>query len=595
MRSFVVLAALALGTAGSAGAQLAVQQPTEKLLIVPLPVAGGADSITSLRVMDVTRERIERLARYKVFVIPKAKICEAMSASGFPCDVLMDQQQTRQLARFLDADAYITGVLAKEGTSLAARLRVLDIGGSGFAYAFVVNDGNPGGPDALAEAIAQRLNRIIRAGERARECTEQRLKGQLPRALESARKALETEPNLPAAHLCVATVYETQRLPHDSIIAAARRALLGDSLSTHALEIIARRYQIKGDTAAAFDAFEQLWRADPSNKSILLGLVTQVRVRKEYARAARLLKEGLQQFPGDQQLGDLRYQVCIEGGEWRCVLEVANERAERDSSVLADTATLKVAIGAAQQAPDTANLCRWTRAAIRHYPRDKSFLGTRGTCFEWLGQPDSAIAVYIRAYQADTTDIANALRVAKTIIESAVWDTSGAGIDTTVLAPRRVALGDRLERARPFLNRGVASPDTAIRINTSVMILTAGSKLAQAAAYERAFPWLEQLLTLTAPRHAADTTGPRYQIRLNASFWYTVASTITLRSVLQEVIDKKSCPLAGQVNERMQFTRNAAQLGRRVHEPTMRQMLGILDRYETPMRQVKQAYKCRNF
>lgn len=595
MRSFVVLAALALGTAGPAGAQLAVQQPTEKLLIVPLPVAGGADSVTSLRVMDVTRERIERLARYKVFVIPKAKICEAMSASGFPCDVLMDQQQTRQLARFLDADAYITGVLAKEGTSLAARLRVLDIGGSGFAYAFVVNDGNPGGPDALAEAIAQRLNRIIRAGERARECTEQRLKGQLPRALESARKALETEPNLPAAHLCVATVYETQRLPHDSIIAAARRALLGDSLSTHALEIIARRYQIKGDTAAAFDAFEQLWRADPSNKSILLGLVTQVRVRKEYARAARLLKEGLQQFPGDQQLSDLRYQVCIEGGEWRCVLEVANERAERDSSLLADTATLKVAIGAAQQAPDTANLCRWTQAAIRHYPRDKSFLGTRGTCFEWRSQPDSAIAVYIRAYQADTTDIANALRVAKTIIESSNYDTTGGTRDSTLLPPRRAALAERLERARPFLNRGVASADTAIRINTSVMILTAGSKLAQAAAYERAFPWLEQLLTLTVPRHAADTTGPRFQIRLNASFWYAVASTITLRSVLQEVIDKKSCPLAGQVNERMQFTRNAAQLGRRVHEPTMRQMLGILDRYETPMRQVKQAYKCRNF
>ena len=595
MRSFVLVAVLAAGSAASAVSQIAPQQPTEKLLIVPLPVAGGADSLTSLRVTDLTRERIDRIARYRVQVIPKAKICEAMSASGFPCDVLMDQQQARQLARFLDADAYVTGVLSREGGSLLARLRTVDVGGSGLSYAFAARDGNPGSAEGLAEQIAQRMSSIIRAAERARDCDEQRRLGRFARAIDAARKALEMEPNLPAAHLCIATIYEAQRLAADSVIVAAQRALAGDSLNTHALETIARQYQIKGDTASALQWFERLVRADPSNKGILLGLVTQLQLRKEYARAERLLREGLHQFPGDQQLHDRLYQLCIEGGLWGCVLDVVNERVSRDTSLLGDTATLKVAIGAAQQKPDTANLCRYTQAAVRHYPREISFLKTRGTCFEWRGQPDSAVAVYIRAYQADTTDVATALLVAKTVIESATYDTTGGGRDSTLLPPRRATLAERVEMARPFLNRGLASRDTAIQINTAVMMLTAGSKLAQAAAYERAYPWLEQLLTLVPQRGPADTIGPRHQIRMNASFWYAVASTITLRTVLQEVIDKKSCALAAQVAERMRKTRETAQLGRRVHEPTMRQMLGILDRYETPMRQVKQAYKCTNF
>jgi tetratricopeptide (TPR) repeat protein len=458
-----------------------------------------------------------------------------------------------------------------------------------------VRDANPGTPESLAELIAQRTSTIIRAAERARDCDEQRRLGRFARALEAARKALETEPNLPAAHLCIATIHEAQRLPADSVVTAARRALAGDSLNTHALETIARQYQIKGDTASALQWFERLVRADPSNKGILLGLVTQLQLRKEYARAERLLRDGMAQFPGDQQLHDRLYQVCIEGGLWGCVLEALNARVANDTSLLADTATLKIAIGAAQQKPDTASLCRYTQAAVRHYPREISFLKTRGTCFEWLRQPDSAIAVYIRAYRGDTTDVSTALLVSKTIIESATYDTTGGGRDTTLLPPRRAVLAERLEMARPFLNRGLASRDTAIQLNTAVMILTAGSKLAQAAAYERAYPWLEQLLALVPQRSPADTIGPRHQIRMNASFWYTVASTITLRTVLQEVIDKKSCALAAQVAERMRKTRETAQVGRRVHEPTMRQMLGILDRYETPMRQVKQAYKCTNF
>ncbi|HXF96047.1 MAG TPA: tetratricopeptide repeat protein, partial [Gemmatimonadales bacterium] len=418
MRSLVLAGVVAAGVAGDLAAQLAVQRPTEKFLMVPLPVRGGADSVTSIRVVDLTRERLDKLARYKVAVIPKQKICEALAASGFPCDQPMDQQQTRQLARFLDADAFLVGSLSREGGALTAHLRVVDQGGAGFAYTFDARDPNPGGVDGLSEAIAQRLNTIIRAGERARECEERRRAGQFSRALESARRALEIEPNLPAAHLCVATIYEAQRLGADSIIAAATRALKGDSLNGQALETIARQYQIKGDTAQSLAYFERLVRADPSNKGLLLGLVAQLQLRREFERAEALIRNALEYVPGDPQLQDRLYQLCIEGGRWRCVLEIVNERMQRDTALLGDTATIKVAIGAAQQLSDTQALLRYTGEATKRHPEDLSFMIARGSAFELAGRVDSAEQWYRRVAAREPGEVAHALRIAKLIVES---------------------------------------------------------------------------------------------------------------------------------------------------------------------------------
>jgi tetratricopeptide (TPR) repeat protein len=596
VRSFLLAAVLGVGTTASAAGQLAVQQPTEKLLIVPVPVTGGADSLTSLRITDLTRERLDKLARYKVVVIPKQKICEALGASGFSCDGLMDRQQASQLARFLDADAYVSGVIARDGSALSARLRVIDIGGSGFAYSFSARDGNPGSPEALAEAIAQRLNTIIRAAERTRECEDQRRKGQFPRATESARKALENDPNLPAAHLCIATIYEAQRLRPDSLIAAAGRALKGDSLNTHALDLIFRQHQVKGDTAVALDWAERLYRADPSNKNLLLGIVTQRQLRREYERAAALLREGLQQFPGDPQLHDRLYQVCIEGGRWRCVLEVVNERVLRDSTLLGDTATLAVAIGAAQAAPDTQALDRWSAEAAKRYPNNVSYLKIRATAHEWHHRPDSAVATLQRVLALQPTETAAALAAAKIVVERASYDTAGVRGDSTMLPARRAALADQLEKARPLLARGRESADTGVRLNAAVLMLTAGSKLAQAQAYDRAYPWLDTLLLFVAPRGPADTTGPRHQIRVQASFWWGIASVVTSQPAYRQLTQvSKSCPEAKIFNDRIQRTRAALELSRRVHPQTVERMLGAVAQYENAMKSVRDAFKCRNF
>ena len=51
---------------------------------------------------------------------------------------------------------------------------------------------------------------------------------------------------------------------------------------------------------------------------------------------------------------------------------------------------------------------------------------------------------------------------------------------------------DRIDVARPYLAVGFASADSSIRLFTTNVAYSGGSKLAQATALDRAYPWLDQ-------------------------------------------------------------------------------------------------------
>ncbi len=598
MRVLRLVAGMTFAAAAAAPAQLAIQQPTHRLLLLPLMVKTPADSTVSIAVMDVARERLSQLARYKVLVVPKPKLCEALKASDFACDVLLDESQSLLLARFLNVNAYTTGTLERSSTGLSAQIRVRDIGSSGLAALFSVSSGNPATAAALGEAIAQRLNGLVRAAEQARECNDQRQRSQFNKALDAARKALALDPNLAAAHLCVATVYEAERMPPDSLIAAALRATRGDSLNATAWETIARAYQQKGDTLKAIDAFIHELAGEPHNTQLRLGVAELLRQQKQYQRAVAILDDGLARNAGDSKLLDLKSRICIEGELWRCVLEGFNQKVAADSSVLNDSLFLKTAIAAGEQLSDTQALLRYAGAATRRYPKSDYFLKKLGAAYELQGQRDSAVVYYQKALAIDPRDMTSTLLVAKAIVDGVTYDTAQASklkADTAALHRLRTAFADRLDTARVYLDRAVASPDSSVRLNAAVIMLTAGSKLAQAGAYDRAYPWLDQLLQIVAPRTPADTVGPRQQIRVQASFWYGVSSVASLSGPWTAMTHSKSCDDAKAINDRIARTRDALVLGARVSPQFVNTMLQNLGKFEAVMPQVKKQFKCRNF
>ena len=583
--------------AASARAQLATQQPSIKVLVLPLTVKTPPDSALSIAAMDVAREKLGSMARYKVQVIPKPKLCEALAASDYACNVLLDETQANQLARFLNVNAYTTGALERSGNTPTATIRVRDIGSSGMAALFTVSSGNPGTAAAVGEAIAQRLNTVVRAAEQARDCNEQRSKSQFARALDAARKALAIEPNLPAAHICIATVYEAQHMGVDSQLAAYQRASKGDSLNATAWENIAHLYQQKGDTLKAIDALIHELAGEPQNAQLRLGIAELLRQQKQYTRAKTVLDEWLAKNPGDQRATEFRLRICIEGELWRCVLDGFVETVKNDTSKLADSSVIKPALGAAQQVADTQQLLFFTHAAVRHFPKSAVFWKALGAAFDMKGQKDSSLWAYKQALALDPSDANGALLIAKTIVDATSYDTAHAPpkADTAALRPYRNAFADKLDSARAYINKAAASPDSNLRITAAVILLNGGSKIAQTQAYDRALPWLDQDLQLVAPRTPADTVGPRQQIRRQASFWYGVSSVGPLFAQYSVMVKSKNCGEAKNVNDWIGRAKDALITGAPVHPPTANAMLQNISKLEAIMPQVKKQFKCKNF
>jgi tetratricopeptide (TPR) repeat protein len=584
--------------ATSARAQLATQPPSIKVLVLPLTVKTPADSGLSIAVMDVAREKLGGSARYKVQVIPKPKLCEALAASDYACNVLLDETQANQLARFLNVNAYTTGALERSGNTISATIRVRDIGSSGMAALFSVSSGNPGTAAAVGEQIAQRLNTIVRAAEQARDCNEQRSKSQFARALDAARKALAIEPNLPAAHICVATVYEAQHMGVDSQLAAYQRASKGDSLNATAWENIAQRYQQKGDTLKAIDALIHELAGEPQNAQLRLGIAELLRQQKQYARAKSVLDDWLAKNPSDQRALDFRQRICIEGELWRCALDGFVATVQNDSSKGADSAFVKAALGAAQQVADTQQQLVFSRIGVKHFPKSAVFWKSLGSAFDMKGQKDSSLWAYKQSLARDPGDVQSALLVAKTLVDGTTFDTAQATklkSDTAALHRLRSAFADQLDSAKTYLEHAAASPDTNVQVNAAAIMRTAGEKLVRAGAGDRAVWWLQQTLGVLKSRTPADTAGVRQAIRVNTSFWFGLASMSDLPVQYQAMTKSKNCSEAKAFNDHLEEVRSALTLGRSVHPPTVDNMLQSLGKFDAAMQSVRKAFKCKNF
>jgi tetratricopeptide (TPR) repeat protein len=600
VRALQVTLVLSIGVAVASPAQqlAAPQQPSERLLILPFQ-ASSADSAASIALSDAVRDRVNALVKNKVMVVPKAKLCEALAQSGFPCNGLLDDQQARQLARFLQVHAYITGSLEKKGSSLTAIVEMFDIGSSGIAGRFPATNGNPGTTAALAETIAQQIATTVRISEPIRNCNDERRKGQFGRARSEAQKALAIDPNSAGAYLCIATIFEATRAPVDSVIAAAKLALKGDPCNGTAWEKIASGYQQKNDTVQAAEAYINQLCGEPRNTQKRLGVAQLLRQMKRHERAVQVLDDGLKYQPGEPQLLDMKLTICTESSNFRCASDVWVAKFIHDTASGGDTTFLKPAIGAAQQVSDTQALEKFTAAAYKHFPNNVSYIRARAGALELAGRMDSAMVYYKKALALEPNDVPISLQIGKAIVDAAVWDTAAANRvkgDTAALNKLRVPFIQKVDSAKPYLRPGLGSPDSTQRLAANVIMLTAGSKLAQAGAYGAGYTWLDSLLTLIAPKNAADTLGPKQQVRINASFWYGLSSVLTLNGPYQTMTKAKGasrCPDAREVFDRLARTKAALLLGRRVHPPTADQMLNFVGQYEKAKPSVQAAFKCR--
>lgn len=561
-----------------AGRQQVQQQLDRLLVLAPVPVDPG-DSANAIAIGDEFRSRMEGKTRRQMNVVAKDRIGEALEASGFSREALLDASASEQLARFLQADAYILGRV-EQNSSPMVHLRLVDIRRTGLSGWIHYQAPAGSTPRQIADGLANQMDAHLRAADAARDCVERRDRRDFTAAKDRARRAFQSVPNHAGAAMCLAIVFEAARDPADSQIVALEMAVKGDSTSTRAWEMLGRQYQVKGDTLKAAETFIKQLEADPTDSRLRTGVAALLITQKQYDRARVLLDEGIRQNPGDLQLMQLKARACKDGSLWPCLLEANAALYEVDSSLTGNAQFYLETFGAAQSANDTTAMLRWSGEAVRRIPENVVFWRARANALKTAGQEDSALVAYERISQLDPSDIASQLQIAEIVLTGLRID-SGVPLDTARLA-RVDALLSKVIALRT--TPAGAPADTNVWLNVAFRYFQPGSQLVQKRV---SFPlgtyWLEQAVKYDVRR----------QLAAQASFFLGLGYFFQLGDLDAQLRESKSCDLVVREADLIAKAKAAMTAGASLQQATANQILQYLGQYEGLIPQYRQSFKCR--
>ncbi len=613
----VALLGWALGTmslvASPVGAQVS-RQPvqTERVLVLaPLPTDPG-DSAYAVAFGDEFRSRLEGKTRRQLTVIAKEKIGEALEASGFSRDALLDDNAANQLARFLQSDAYVVGRL-ETNTSPKVDIHFIDIRRSGLSGWVHVTAPTGTPAKQLAAVAADSAEAQTRAAESTRECLDRRDRRDFNGAKERARKAFEFAPNHTAAAMCLAIVFEAQQSPPDSLIPVLEKAVKGDSLNTRTWEMLGRQYQAKGthqDSLQAADAFLHQLQADPSDAKLRTGIAALLITLKEYQRSRDVLNAALKDNPGDLQTLQLKARACEDGAGdierradslaaahgdsarvqtlqaqaadlWSCLVNGLAAQYELDSTVVGKLEFYGKIFGAAQRSADTAAMLKWSGVAVKRLPNDVNMWRARLAAVNTAGMTDSALVANRRIAELDKTDIRPLLGMAQNYTDKVKIDST-VPLDTASLG----RVDSLLQRVIALKSTAAGQPtDTTVWLNVALMYFKPGTEMVQKRVRaDLAATWLEK----------SEKYDVRKQLTTQAEFFIGLAYMFNLSNAFDFTALQKSknCRTLGSLGQYVQRLRSAMTAGASVQQATADQVLKQVVGIEKFVTDAGKAWKC---
>jgi tetratricopeptide (TPR) repeat protein len=390
-----------------------------------------------------------------------------------------------------------------------------------------------------------------------------------------AQRAFELFPNHTAAALCLALIYEVERLPVDSLIAVLRMAAAGDSLNERAWEDLGHRLLEKGDTVGALRASLKQLRADPTDLKLRIGVAAWLIARHEYQDAVPILDEGLASNPGDLQLLGLKERACLEGTMWRCALETLDQEVQIDTALATDSIFYQKVFGAAQSIPDTAAMVRWSGRAVERFPNSVALWRARAAALKAVDERAGAMEAYRRLLGLDSTQVGSALAAAQLLLDSTLVIDTGVPLDTARL----------LEAERMLELVARQTTDTITLMNVARMFYNPSAKISQLrikAGLPLAARFLEAALRY-------DKSGA---LLVPANFFLGLAYAFQVFEGLDKLEPSKSCELVQLKLDMTLRAKQALTIGRAISAQTADQILPYLTRFERDLPKYKAAWKC---
>ena len=362
--SGLVLAAFAM-----MGSAPLVAQSTKTGDRVMIPTLQSSDKDLGVQAAEAIRNQLQKQTNIRdLVVVPKADINNSLQSSGYSTTEALAPGDAKALATLVRAPQYLEGAVTKTPTGYKIDSRLI-----------ISRDMTKGQvlPSAQAAKLDDAANQVAKSIKDARRqlpaeetCHNDVAQGKYQEAVAAARQGLNGYSNANIVLACLAEAYNALKNP-DSVIAVGERIRATDPRNVPALKLLAETYGTKNDTTKRLQVLGQLAAADPTNIRLIQDVVADMARLGHPEMAVPLMRDLLQNNPGDPALLNLAWLVYLNAQQYQNAIDVGTEMVRVDTAMASADyysrlAAAYLAINQPQKASEVAAL------AARKYPTDPS-------------------------------------------------------------------------------------------------------------------------------------------------------------------------------------------------------------------------------
>jgi tetratricopeptide (TPR) repeat protein len=295
-----------------------------------IPTLQSSDKDLGVQAAEAIRSQLQKQTNLRdLVVVPKTDINNSLIQSGYTTTEALAPGDAKALAMLVRAPQYLDGMVAKTpaGYKIDSRLII----SRDMNRAQVLPSAQGSNLDDAANQVAKSIKDARRqlAGEET--CHNAVAQGQFQAGVTAARGAMAGYPSANIAAACLVDAYAGLKMD-DSVIAVAERIRASDPRNTVALRRLAEIYRTKNDTTKELNVLSSLAAADPTNIKLIQDVVNEYALAGHAQQAIPLVRDLVQNNPGDPQLLNLAWLVYLNAKAYDDAINVGNEMVRVDTA-----------------------------------------------------------------------------------------------------------------------------------------------------------------------------------------------------------------------------------------------------------------------
>jgi tetratricopeptide (TPR) repeat protein len=308
-----------------------------------IPTLQSSEKDLGVQAAEAIRNQLQKSTNIRdLVVVPKADINNSLASSGYSTTEALAPGDAKALATLVRAPQYLEGTVSKTPTGYRIDSRLIISRDMARGQALPVAQG--GKLDDAAGQVARAIKDARRqlAGEET--CHNAVAQGQFQAGVTAARAAMAGYPNANIAGACLVDAYAGLKMD-DSVIAVAERIRTSDPRNVVALRRLISTYRTridakttadpvraKADTTKLLEALGALAASDPTNIKQVQDVVNEYASLGHANDAIPLVRDLLQNNPGDPQLLNLAWLVYLNAQNYQGAVDIGTEMVRVDTA-----------------------------------------------------------------------------------------------------------------------------------------------------------------------------------------------------------------------------------------------------------------------